>query len=70
MDWPTKTLEVLKDEPLIVKNPKTWDNLHTYGGWGRFFKALRQQKIMATRCSNPACAEKRLWLPPRCECPD
>jgi uncharacterized protein len=70
MDWPTTTLEIVKDEPLVVKNPKTWAHLHAYGGWGRFFKALRQKKIMATRCTNPACAEKRLWLPPRCECPD
>jgi uncharacterized OB-fold protein len=70
MDWPTTALEVLNDEPLVVKNPKTWFHIHSYGGWGRFFKALRERKIMATRCTNPQCGEKRLWLPPRAECPD
>lgn len=70
MNWPTTALEVLNEEPLVVKNPKTWFHIHSYGGWGKFFTALKQKKIMATRCTNRACAEKRLWLPPRPECPD
>jgi len=70
MDWPTTALEVLSEAPLVVKNPKTWFHIHSYGGWGKFFTALRQKKIMATRCTNPQCGEKRLWLPPRAECPD
>jgi uncharacterized OB-fold protein len=69
-DWPTETLEVLNEEPLVVKNPKTWFHIHSYGGWGKFFQGLRQKKILATRCTNPKCAEKNLWLPPRSECPD
>ena len=70
IDWPTTSLEVICEEPLVVSNPKTWSHHHSYGGWGRFFGALRQEKILATRCTNPECAENRLWLPPRCECAD
>ena len=70
LDWPTTSLEVFNEEPLGVKNPKPWSHFHSYGGWGKFFKGLREKKLLATRCGNPNCAEKRLWLPPRCECPD
>lgn len=62
--------EVLNEDPLVIKNPKNWYHMHTYGGWGRFFKGLREKKLLATRCANPRCEEKRLWLPPRCECVD
>ncbi len=55
---------------MVVRNPKTWSHFHSYGGWGKFFQALRESKLLATRCTNGACEEKRLWLPPRCECPD
>lgn len=70
IDWPKSALEVVQRRPLIVKNPKTWFHMHSYGGWGRFFEGLQERKILATRCTNRACGEKRLWLPPRCECPD
>jgi len=70
IDWPTRAAEVLTDEPLVIKNEKFWYHIHTYGGWGKFFKGLRQKKILATRCTNPKCGEKRLWLPPRANCPD
>ena len=70
MDWPTTTLEIINEEPLGIRNPKTWSHFHTYGGWGRFFKGLQDKRILATRCANSDCGEKRLWLPPRCECPD
>jgi uncharacterized OB-fold protein len=70
LDWPNTTLEVAHEKPMGVKNPKTWAHFHTYGGWGRFFEGLQQTRLMATRCTNAACGEKRLWLPPRCECPD
>ena len=69
-DWPTTGCEVINEEPLVIRNPKTWSHYHSYGGWGKFFKGLQEKKILATRCTNSACAEKRLWLPPRCECPD
>jgi uncharacterized OB-fold protein len=70
IEWPTTCLEVIKEDPFVVKNPKTWYHSHSYGGWGKFFKGLREQKLLATRCSNPNCGEKRLWLPPRSDCPD
>lgn len=70
IDWPSVALEVVGRQPLIVKNPKTWSHIHSYGGWGKFFDGLQQGKLLAARCTNPACGEKRLWLPPRCECPD
>lgn len=62
--------EVLERDPLIIKNKKDWHHAHSYGGWGKFFLGLQQGKLLATCCANPQCAEKRLWLPPRCECPD
>jgi uncharacterized OB-fold protein len=70
MDWPTATLEVIQETPLTVKNPKTWHHTHSYGGWGKFFQGLREGKLLATRCTNPECAEKRLFIPPRCNCVD
>jgi uncharacterized OB-fold protein len=69
-DWPTTGCEVINESPLVIENPKTWSHYHTYGGWGKFFKGLQEEKLLATRCTNPDCSEKRLWLPPRCECPD
>jgi uncharacterized OB-fold protein len=70
MNWPSTCLEVMNKEPMVVRNPKTWSHFHSYGGWGKFFQALRESKLLGTRCTNAACEEKRLWLPPRCECPD
>lgn len=64
------TAEVLNSDPLVIKNVKDWYHIHSYGGWGKFFSGLLERKILATRCSNRECAEKRMWLPPRCECPD
>lgn len=64
------TAEVLSDDPLVIKNLKNWFHAHSYGGWGRFFTGLGEGQLLATRCTNPACTEKSLWLPPRCDCPD
>ncbi len=69
-EWPTTAADVLNEEPLVIKNQKNWHHIHSYGGWGKFFKGLRQKKLLATRCTNPDCAENRLWLPPRCDCMD
>lgn len=62
--------EILNEDPLVIKNEKSHYHIHTYGGWGKFFKGLREKKLLATRCTNTECEENRLWLPPRCECPD
>lgn len=70
IDWPTRTAEVLADDPLVIKNEKSWHHMHSYGGGGRFFRGLRERKLLATRCPNPKCAEKRLFLPPRTGCVD
>ena len=70
IEWNVTPREVVSEDPLVIKNPKDWDHIHTYGGWGRFFLGLRDGKLLATRCTNADCDEKRLWLPPRCECPD
>lgn len=64
------TAEILNEDPLVIKNLKNWHHIHSYGGWSRFFTALREKKLMATRCTNSACEENRLWIPPRCECTD
>jgi len=70
IDWPTEHLEVMSRDPMVVQNPKTWSHFHTYGGLGQFFQGLQDKKLLATRCINPECAESRMWLPPRCGCPD
>jgi len=62
--------EPVSQNPLVIKNLKTWFHAHSYGGWSRFFTGLAKGRLLATRCTNSLCAEKRLWLPPRCECPD
>jgi uncharacterized OB-fold protein len=62
--------EVIQDAPLVIKNLKTWFHSHSYGGWGKFFKGLQQGTLLATRCTNPDCPEKRLFIPPRVDCVD
>ncbi len=56
--------------PLVVENVKGYSHMHTYGGLTRFFEGLRTSRLLGTRCTNPACAEHRIWLPPRPHCPD
>lgn len=68
--WPTTVIERQEQDPFVIRNPKTWSHYHSYGGCGRFFAGLQEQKLLATRCTHRACGEKRLWLPPRSECPD
>lgn len=60
--------EVLNEDPLVIKNLKNWYHSHTYGGWGRFFKGLQEGKLLGTRCTNRACREDRIFLPPRTDC--
>ena len=61
---------IINEDPLVIENKKTWSHYHSYGGWGKFFQGLTQGKLLATKCVNPDCEENRMWLPPRCECPD
>ncbi|MEE4301087.1 MAG: OB-fold domain-containing protein [Pseudomonadales bacterium] len=62
--------EVLNEDPLVIKNLKNWYHSHTYGGWSRFFKGLQEGKLLGTRCTNRACREHRIFLPPRTDCVD
>ncbi len=62
---------VRQTEPAtVIEWPRTFTHVHTYGMLSPFFKGLREGRLMATRCPNGKCAEKRLWIPPRGHCPD
>lgn len=66
-----KPLKVEQEDPgMVVEWPRTLVHHHTYGRLSRFFEGLKKRKLFATRCVNPECPEKRLWLPPRADCPD
>jgi len=54
----------------VVEWPRSITHIHTYGMLSPFFKGLREGRLMATRCPNEKCLEKRLWMPPRAHCPD
>ncbi len=63
--------KILQTEPaLVIDFPRTMTHRHTYGKLSPFFKALKEGKLLATRCPNLECAENKLWLPPRADCPD
>ena len=58
------------DPATVIEWPRSITHIHTYGMLSPFFKGLREGKLMATRCPNEKCPEKRLWVPPRAHCPD
>ena len=62
--------EIISPHPLVVKNLKEYFHIHSYGGLTPFFEGLRAGRLMGTRCVRADCAEGRIWLPPRCYCPD
>ncbi len=62
--------ESFSTEPLVIKNPKDYFHIHTYGGLSRFFRGLTEGKLLGTVCTNSECEEKSAWLPPRMHCPD
>ena len=65
---PAKVLEI--EAAMVIEWPRSITHRHTYGKLSPFFKALKEGKLLATRCVNPECEENRLWLPPRADCPD
>jgi len=66
-----KPLKVeLEDPAMVIEWPRTLVHHHTYGQLSKFFEGLKQGKLFATLCVNPDCLEKKLWLPPRADCPD
>jgi uncharacterized OB-fold protein len=54
----------------VIEWPRSITHIHTYGMLSPFFEGLKKGRLMATRCSNGNCSEKRLWIPPRAHCPD
>ena len=64
---PAKTVQ---ENPTVIEWPRTVTHYHTYGLLSKFFQGLKRGKLFATYCPNPECGEKRLWLPPRADCPD
>ncbi len=63
--------KIRQSEPAtVIEWPRSITHVHTYGMLSPFFKGLREGKLVATRCPNGSCPEKRLWIPPRAHCPD
>jgi uncharacterized OB-fold protein len=63
--------KIRQTEPaMVIEWPRSITHIHTYGMLSPFFKGLREGRLMATRCPNEKCSEKRLWIPPRGHCPD
>ena len=58
------------DNAMVVAFPRTFVHKHSYGKLSPFFKGLTEGKLLATKCVNPECEAKELWLPPRADCPD
>ena len=58
------------DPAMVIQWPRTIVHHHTYGLLSPFFEGLKEGVMRATHCTNPDCDEKRLWLPPRADCPD
>jgi uncharacterized protein len=63
--------KIRQTEPrTVIEWPRSITHFHTYGMLSPFFKGLGEGRLMATRCPNQNCEEKRLWIPPRAHCPD
>ena len=63
--------KIRQAEPaIVIEWPRSITHIHTYGMLSPFFEGLREGRLMATRCPNERCSEKRLWIPPRAHCPD
>ena len=63
--------KIRQTEPAtVIEWPRSITHVHTFGMLSPFFKGLREGRLMATRCPNEKCVEKRLWIPPRAHCPD
>jgi len=66
-----QALELKDEDPAwVVKWPRSITHFHTYGLLTPFFKGLAEGKLLATKCTNPACSQNSTWLPPRADCPD
>jgi len=66
-----KITKIRQLEPAtVIEWPRSITHIHTYGRLSPFFEGLRKGELRATKCPNPLCEEKRLWVPPRAHCPD
>ena len=66
-----KITKIRQVEPAtVIEWPRSITHIHTYGKLSPFFEGLRKGELRATKCPNPLCEEKRLWIPPRAHCPD
>ena len=66
-----KITKIRQLEPAtVIEWPRSITHIHTYGRLSPFFEGLRKGELRATKCPNPLCEEKRLWIPPRAHCPD
>ena len=66
-----KITKIRQVEPAtVIEWPRSITHIHTYGKLSPFFEGLRKGELRATKCPNPLCEEKRLWIPPRTHCPD
>ncbi|TAK31684.1 MAG: hypothetical protein EPO21_17280 [Chloroflexota bacterium] len=65
---PARVLQT--DSATVIEWPRSLTHRHTYGKLSPFFKALREGKLLATKCVSPECEKNGLWLPPRADCPD
>jgi len=55
---------------MSIEWPRSPLHLHTFGKLTKFFEGLKKGELWGTRCANPKCGEKGIWLPPRADCPD
>lgn len=54
-----------------VTNPRDITHIHTYGGEAPFFEALKDGKLLGTKCDNPNCEYVgTTYMPFRIHCPD
>ena len=58
------------DNPLRVRIPRTAEHIHNYGKISRYFQGLAKHQIFAASCVNSKCSRKKVYLPPRADCPE
>lgn len=55
---------------LRIRIPRTVEHIHNYGKISRYFQGLVRHQIFASSCVNPRCLRKKVYLPPRADCPE
>ena len=57
-------------DPIVVEKPRNPIHIHTYGGETRFFKALTEGRLLATKADPNGDSAGTFFLPPRVYDPD